>query len=211
MAGSAEERAIRDAVVPVLRANIPGARIVHELNVDHGQCRVDLAAIGTERVTFVEIKSGKDTLNRLPRQIEFFERACHEFIVVLDTKFFGPRYEERLKPLLYGGGRVWWRWPRPGPDAPQWGPDSRGRWSMPRGGLRQGVEPHAMRLLELLWRDELYAECVRHRISVNSRSSRWPMIRDMALLMTGREISKAVCRQLRLRPMAEGDPPVGEG
>jgi hypothetical protein len=204
---SAEERVMRDGVVPVLREIYPGARIIHELNIDHGHCRADLAAIGETYIALVELKSAKDKLDRLPRQLEVFERASHHVIAVLDEKWFGPRYEDRLKPLLYRPGSEFWRWPRPGPDAPQWGPGSRGRWGAPRK-TGKGVEPHARRLLELLWRDELYDECVRHRISVGPRSSRWPMMTDMAWLMTGQEIAKAVCRQLRGRAMAEGDPPL---
>jgi hypothetical protein len=202
---SAAERTMRDAVVPALREICPGSRIVHELNVDHGQCRVDIAAIQERALIFVEIKSGRDTLTRLPKQVELFERCCHQLIIVMDGKFFGPRYADQIKAIgEYHTGRSWWSWPRPDPDSP---PYSRGKWHL-RGALHLGVEPHAARLLELLWRGELADECARHRIAAGSRTTRWDMIRDMAWLMTGQEIAKAVCRQLRKRPMAEGDPPI---
>lgn len=216
MSGSAEERAIRDGIVPRLRELCPDARIVHELNVDHGKCRVDIAAIQDERLTFVEIKSKKDTLDRLPEQVKVFSRACHAMIVVLDEKFFGERYAERLKAAgrfsVWSGDGVIWKWPRPcslNEPVKAW----RGLeydWQPAFFQARGAVEPHAMRLLELLWAEELRDECERHRIPCNSRSARWPMIQAMVLSMNGREIRRSVCRQLRQRSFAEGDVPLVE-
>ncbi|MBO9724286.1 MAG: hypothetical protein J7530_07925 [Novosphingobium sp.] len=72
------------------------------------------------------------------------------------------------------------------------------------------AEPHAAWLLEICWREELLTECRRPRIAATGRTNIPTMIRDMSLLMTGREIAQAVCRQLRMRSFPEADAPVYE-
>lgn len=209
MAGSQAERDIRDAVVDHLRASLPGARIVHELVV--GQCRADIAAIEPECLTLVEIKSKKDTLDRLKRQVEEFEPACHRFIVVADQRWFeefdyrngqgrGYRPGDGLDCVPIGSA---WRWPKAerGQFLYDWG------WQLPR---RTEWEPHAAKLLALLWKYELIAEAGKHGVAANTRSTIGTLIRDMTWMMTGREIAHAVCRQLRARHFPEADAPILE-
>lgn len=67
MASDAERR-IRDKAISLMREKWPTARIIHEL--DLGSTRIDLAAITEDRIILGEIKSERDTLSRLPRQME---------------------------------------------------------------------------------------------------------------------------------------------
>lgn len=209
MSGSEAEREIRDFAAAFLRRQRPAARIVHELVVE--DCRADIAAIETERVVLVEIKSSKDTLTRLSRQVSRFTAAAHMTIVIADKRWF--------EEFDYTGGGRGYRPTRELTKLPA--PVSLLRYPEPKEGeftyknhwqLRDHPrpEPHAAKLLGLLWKGELLAEAARHRIVSNSRSTVSSLIKDMVWMMTGREIALAVCRQLRARPFPEADAPILE-
>jgi len=205
VSGSASERAIRDAVASRLGQMLPEARIIHELVV--GGCRADLAAVTEERVTLVETKSERDTLKRLPEQVRQFERAAHEVIVVAHERWFdtspyrngSPRFVPCEDLAAVSGQYGLWAYPEI-TDRPVYG-----SWSLHRFPSTR-PEPHAARLLEMCWRAELLEECHRHRIAVGSRATRPVLIRDMAWLLSGKEIARAVCRQLRKREFPEAGP-----
>jgi hypothetical protein len=211
---STAEREIRDAVVARLRALRPEARIVHELNVDTGRNRIDVAAISSEELIAVEIKSERDKTNRLVEQAQAFAAVSHHLIVCAHEKHWSKASWQRddlppselpalKKASIAGPGPTLWRYPEIE------GGYREGEWREPRDRFsKRQWQPHATRFLDLLWRDELFRVCRRHRIPVDSRSSRLPMIGDCAWLMTGREICRAVCAELRCRPFAEADPPV---
>lgn len=218
MTRSADEAEIRAFAVDRLRRLMPSARIVHELNVGgQGTNRIDVAAITTSAIVAVEVKSRKDTLERLSEQWPAFTRCCHFVIVAAHEKHFAefrePIWrddvpsERRLNhPLFFdrwGMERHVWRYPEP-PREP------RKQWQEFHP-LKDTIEqPQALHLLRMLWADELREECARHRVSCNNRSTRPDMITDMIWHMTGREICMAVCRQLRARSFAAADPPVYE-
>lgn len=208
MAVSAEERAIRDAVAAHIRATKPNARVIHELVV--GGCRADLAAVEPERITVFEIKSCKDTLDRLPNQVKQFTEATHETIVVADVKWFKP-YDSGRPGYIpgpgldmgYHRGLSLWRYPEPPADETYCGH----RWRYETPSLHQ---PHAAKFLHLMWRSEMLDEAFRHHIAVSHRTNMTDMARLMAWHMTGREMARAVCRQLRMRKFPEADAPVQE-
>ena len=210
MSGSSAERAIRDGVHDWLRVNVPEARVIHELVV--GGCRADLAAVERERVTLFEIKSSKDTLTRLPEQVRQFARAAHETVVVADERWFDRTPYNNGLPRFVPGDALLdackheaeiWAWPH---DPTR---NLYGAWKFRRSWSAE-PEPHAARLLELLWKEELLRECFRHQISATSRTTCPTMIRDMAWHMSGKEIARAVCRQLRQRAFPEADAPIAE-
>ena len=222
---STAEREIRDAVVARLRELVPSARIVHELNVaGQGSNRIDVAAIRPDGIVGVEIKSEKDTLKRLEEQWTVFSRCCHYVIVAAHEKHFAEYRDERWRddvesdsdlnhPLFfgkYGQRRYVWRYPRPDDaNKSRWGASRPWQFSfaadvVPRRPLSN------VDMLQMLWASELREECGRHRIAANSRATCPWMIREMAMLMTGREVRDAVCRQLRARSFAEADAPIYE-
>jgi hypothetical protein len=180
---------------------------VHELVV--GECRADLAAIEPERLILFEVKSEKDTLDRLPRQVETFSRLAHAAVVVAHEKWFDRIPYNNGTPRLvfpHDARRAHvWCWPEV--DTAAYPMAFVYRWQAPRTSLRQ---PRAYDFLQLMWRDEMATEAARHRISAGPRASMVAMAEQMAYLMTGREIAQAVCRQLRQRPFPEADPPKGE-
>lgn len=225
MTRSADEQAIRNEVVARLRELLPGARVVHELNVaGQGTNRIDVAAITTDFIVGVEIKSKKDTLKRLDEQWAAFVKCCHLVIVAAHEKHFAeyrspsdredvPPEIDLNHPLFLGKYRQRdhvWRFPRPPDDAAQrfWRRNGE-RWLFdPWRDIRPKLPPRSTDLLQMLWANELQSECHRHRLSATSRSTRFTMMREMALMMTGREVAQAVCRQIRARTFAEADAPI---
>lgn len=207
MSGSPSERAIRDALVAHLRAVAPRGRIVHELVV--GECRADIAVVEPERLILFEIKSERDTLDRLDRQMKTFAALSHGAVAVLHERWFDRTPYNDGKPRMafdgaHGGFDVW---SFPAPDLAVYRYASAYRWDTPRPSIRQ---PRAFDFLNLMWRDEMAVEAGRHRISCGPRANMAQMAEQMAYLMTGREIARAVCRQLRLRSFPEADAPISE-
>lgn len=220
---SSDEREIRDAVATRLRELVPGARVVHELNVcGTGSNRIDVAAIGPELIVAVEVKSKKDKLDRLDEQWPAFNACCHHVVVAAHEKHFvaHPEVNDRIRDELpreltlnhplFVTKRFWghkvWRSPRPEADdllrKDTWMFST--HWDRVRGA--KPAQPRAAAMLNMLWAEELREECARHRLDGGSRRTRPDMIADMVWMMTGREICQAVCRQLRARVFAEADP-----
>ena len=198
MAGSSAEREIRDATVARARSLMPGARIIHELVV--GGCRADVAAVERDRITLFEIKSEKDTLDRLEKQAATFHKSAHATIIVAHEKWFNGR-GWFSGPMLSG---TVWRYPEPERKA-SWTPHV---WDLPRQSLKQ---PAPRIILDLMWRAEMVAEAVWHGLPAVRRMSMEKIKDEMAWAMTGRQIAEAVCRQLRARPFPEADPPIIDG
>lgn len=208
MAGSAAEREIRDYAAQRLREMRPTARIIHELVV--GSCRADLAAVESDHIAVIEIKSQKDTLSRLEKQVKTFAEATHEVIIVAHERWFdtspyangNPRFVPS-EPLQCGFQHDIWAYPEQ-----QRSSDGYSKWSVSPWQRRQH-QPRASAMLGILWKYELQAECFRHSIAASKRTNMHDMIRDMCWLMTGKEIAEAVCRQLRQRHFPEADAPIG--
>lgn len=217
--GSADEEEIRDAVVARLRQIMPGARIVHELNVaGQGSNRIDVAAIGKQAIVAVEIKSRKDTLKRLDEQWEAFARCCHYVVVAAHEKHFvkhrepgwGDHAPTEIR-LNHPGFDRWerrnrvWRFPRPEREPHRY----EAPWTFcPVKDVAK--QPKASAMLGMLWASELRAECARHRLACDARRTMPVMVADMVWNMTGREICEAVCRQLRQRAFVRADAPIVE-
>lgn len=167
---------------------MPDARIVHELNVDVGACRVDLVAVAPDRLAFVEIKSRKDKLDRLREQVRRFAPVCHGLAVLYSSERWS--YEAVSAATDYRCDH----WPE---DRPEW-------WTFrPRF-----APPHTGAMLNLLWREELFDEARRAGFQPHARVSRSPLMRTLWEGLTGREVVAAVCRQLRARNFAKADAPI---
>lgn len=73
-------------------------RIVNEMGIDKGQSRVDVAVINGIMHGY-EIKSDLDTLDRLPRQMEYYNRAFERMTIVVSRN-----YVDDVKKLIPN----WW-------------------------------------------------------------------------------------------------------
>lgn len=83
---SSEEGQMRDLMVTELRRRWPGARVIHELPLRYSTRRIDLAAVTTNKIVAVEIKSTRDVADRLEAQIRGFAPICAKIIVALAPK-----------------------------------------------------------------------------------------------------------------------------
>ncbi len=191
---SAAEQMIRGATVEAIGRLLPDARIIHELACPPR--RADLAAVTTDRVILFELKSERDTLDRLDDQMAVFAGYAHVAVAVIHEKFFdtkpynngGPRF---VGPVLPGLHSITWAFPdrRRGTCT-----DKLYEWKIPDTGLWQ---PPARALLGLLFCDEQRAVLRRHGLPVGGNG--WLRTDRLAYHLTGQEIAIEVCRELRAR------------
>lgn len=197
MQRSAEEFAMREAISAWGRARWPRARVVHELVV--ADRRIDMAFIEPDNLVGVEIKSSRDTLDRLESQIRTFCEYLPCVVAALapkwgthgiapccgaDDSFF---CDATADPAIYGVGRI---------------------------AVRRQV---TVQMLRLLWAAEARAVAARTRVSFDKRLTLRDAIPMLARALTGDEIVREVCRELRARdafPRHAGhptsDPPIIE-
>ncbi len=199
---SQSERDIRQAVVSRARELWPTARIIHELNVEHGAVRADLAAVTEHEIVLFEIKSERDTLHRLSNQLRHFQPVCHHLIVAAHERWCrGSKYPNcDIDPILrHAGCGKLWQYPEP-----------EGRWGLRHWTVHSTANrPWPHRLLRLLWTEELQAVGAAQGIDRVHRLAGYKLADQLALQMSGADIEHAVCRALRARPFAEADEPVG--
>lgn len=187
---------MRDAVETWGRQRWPKARVVHELVV--GDCRIDMAFVSPDDLVGVEIKSSKDVLDRLDKQLRVFREHLPEVWLAVAEKWRDVREDHWQGTFVVGETGVEMSVPTP-------------------SGVRLPVTPPNRNwtcypaMLALLWADELRAVASRARISHSPRAAAYKLRPDMARLMTGDEILKGVCRELRGRnAFWKADPPIIE-
>lgn len=185
MASEAEER-IRSKCEAALREQFPDARIIHELVVHQGSCRLDLAAVTPSRIVVVEIKSERDVLTRLPQQVKEARRVSDLFRVVVTDKHL-----EKARELA-----GWLETATEDQVARSIGCSYATKQLM-------GTPINAPARLAMLWADELriVAEC-------GSRFNRTDCIFKASEYFTGAEVRRRVCAALRARHYPRADPPI---
>ncbi|UAW08029.1 hypothetical protein Mx4_p30 [Myxococcus phage Mx4] len=132
---------IRQPLSQFAAATCPGARVLHEVGLLHGQCRVDVAALSPARLHGWEIKGDTDSLKRLPAQVEAYSRVLDRCTLVV-----GDVHLAAAEPLLPS----WWGVLRP----------VRTHWGVAFEVVRQGADnpfrEHPS-TISLLWRGEAEA------------------------------------------------------
>lgn len=196
MKRSSEEFEMRRILTPWLRNLVPGARIVHELVVG-GDRRIDMAAIGADTVVGVEIKSSRDTLDRLDGQMRRFKT-----VLPLTVLAVSPKWHDAAR----GYGHVITVDPT-GVDRRLHGTEYL--------SIRSIDRTVTVPVLWLLWAPELRNITARLRLSGNPRATMRQSIELLARRATGDEILREACRELRARdafPKSSGhpesDPPI---
>jgi hypothetical protein len=192
---SSEEFEMRKAIDAWGRQRWASARVVHELVVN-SERRIDMAFIGPDYLVGVEIKSSKDTLDRLSDQMKVFRR--HIPLVILAV---APKWRAGL---CIGGVDVFEV--DPSAEFPVRG------YSYYRQDLSVTVP-----LLGLLWAQELRNAAIRLGINSSAKATMIHNIATIAQNATGKEIIREVCTELRARdafPKSKGhppsDPPIGK-
>ncbi|WP_226552958.1 hypothetical protein [Celeribacter naphthalenivorans] len=209
---SEAEAAIREPVVARLRELMPSARIIHEIQcATWGPNRIDVLAVTRNRIAAVEIKSSKDKLDRLPKQISSMNGCAHHVIAALHSKFFS------VKDTPNAG--TWISAPKEARACQVWGfdlPDAHGadqyrehelssRWDKPMVCPPDGA-------IDMLWRQELREIASRRKLhTATSRLTIPELIDVIKWNMNWREITEEVCAALRARDCIEADPPIING
>ena len=218
MSGSLAEERIRAKAETLLRQRWPDARIVHELVLQQGGVRIDLAAVGPDFLALVEIKSEKDVLDRLPRQLTRASKVADEVWICVAEK-----HHAKVEAMR----GWWWRQAEEGTGVDalirraRYGDCMRGvRVFVERDGgnlqpdhasltvRRNLADPRA--LFDLLWAEEMRSALSRHFAdaplpAVSSKLTRDYMTRVAVESMSGREIRRAVCAQIRDRHFPRAD------
>lgn len=190
------DSALGDADVrPALRSRLleehtEDTLLIEELGLCRGQVRLDLAVVNG-RLHGYEIKSDRDTLRRLDRQLEIYNRVLDHATLVV-----GERHVERAIELL----PRWWGLLRI--DAAPSGP----RFTTLRQS-RRNPRRHGRTLVELLWRDEALALLERRGLDRGVRSKPRFAVWDRLCEHFGvDEIAAEVRRCLKARGESECPP-----
>lgn len=183
---SAAEERIRGKAEAALRFVYPDARIVHELVVKQGACRLDLAAITAHRLIIVEIKSEKDRLTRLSRQAQLARAVADGF-----TACVAEKHLKKARDIL-GFSHVC--------SEEEITQEIAGAWF--RREVMAGLCNSPARL-QMLWADELRAVAVS-----GPKASRGASILRASDGLPGAEVRRRVCAALRAREFPRADPPV---
>lgn len=218
MAGSEAEERIRAKVEASFRRNWPDARIIHELVLNQGGVRIDLAAVTRDRLYVAEIKSERDVLKRLASQVEVATRVAQQVWVVVAERHVGPVLAlndyhmtvPRDPPFIRADGVVFTTrlvrnenriiplgWCHLKTEA-----DGEGlRWAEPPPRNERRASPGDML-------DMLHAGELRWLVGGGLRSTREEMIRCAIETLTGKQIRQGVCACLRVRHFPRADAPM---
>lgn len=172
---------MRDAVMAWGRKRWPDVRVLHELVI--GTRRIDLLFVSTNDLAAVELKSGNDRLDRLEGQLREYSFYLPEIWVAVARKW-AKHKELRGHNLIVVDP----------PDVKERRP----------GKKPQRDELVCSRLLELLWQSEAMRIAQRTGVLPPVMHKRLPadhVKKLLARLLTGNEIIREVCTELRARPL----------
>ena len=201
---SPEEKLIRDAAIDRLRELLPSARIIHEINAQSFGNRIDVLAVTEDRIVAVEVKSEKDTLKRLRDQISAMNGVAHHVITAMHEKFLTCNTQ-------YNGRNIWnvpeeslgsmpWVFPK----AERHGllAEEYTNWNV-KDRFKKNVSCLPPYALHMLWADELKMICKRNGLK---QTGTMEIIRDrITWNLTGADVTKNICAQLRARKCVEAD------
>lgn len=200
---SEAETEIREPVVARLREMIPGCRIIHEINAETFGNRIDVLAIGEDRIAAAEIKSAKDKLDRLPDQINAMRRVTNDVFAALHEKFLSDLRGLAMPPKE-ARGAVTWIYPRATRKGHVECSDTwheRDRW-------RKVMRCLPASAINILWREELHAVCGSLGVRGISRLNMDQAADEIRWHMSGEQVTKMICRVLRERICVEADDPI---
>lgn len=154
-----------------------------EVGVCLGEGRIDVAAINGA-ITAVEVKSARDGLARLARQVELYGRVADLAVLAVER-----RYPERVLDLVPAWWGVW--------HVVEKGNEVRIR-VLRRPRRNKGVNP--LSLAQLLWRDEVF-ELLRERGLDRGLASatRWRLWETAVSELAIDDLAAEVRRRLRAR------------
>lgn len=178
-------RRVLRAELKLKHAAEPSTVIVDELGIS--DVRADLVTISDDHMCGFEIKSQKDTLKRLPKQVEVYSDVFNYCTLVADTKHI-----EKADAIIPS----WWGLVRSDYDA------ETGKTALVH--LREsGENPklEAITICQLLWKEETLEELKLRKIDRGVRSkARYHAWLKMSRELPVEEITQIVRNRLRTRP-----------
>lgn len=191
---------MREAIEAWGRAKWPAARVVHELVMDRGSVRADMAFVSPDHLVAVEIKSEFDDTTRLLQQAGMFRLAVPELWIASPHRH--TKDTDLIRYLMPSIGVALTDRDR------QIGPLP-AEFKVEDVHQAAPFQPWAEATLALLWRSELCAEAQRHNLVQNANRLTHAQLLSRMLRLTWPEQLAAVCRQLRGREAFwRSDPPV---
>jgi hypothetical protein len=166
-----------------------------------GECLRCNAAVGPDFIAVAEIKSEKDTLKRLHRQLYVASQVADECWLAIH-----PKHEAALDVLKKSGdtGEVGFKFMRGfGTTKVFWDRDERFLTPAPYTSYVPEPWPDPRRRFQMLWAIEMTRELAPlggghgNMGQKSRRAVEW---------FTGGDLRRAVCRQLRQRPFPRADP-----
>ncbi|MBN1529478.1 MAG: sce7726 family protein [Thermoleophilaceae bacterium] len=184
-------RAALDGVLQAAHDDDPETLVLDELGVCEGEARVDLAVINGAIAGF-EIKSDRDTLTRLPRQVVAYNRVFDYVTIIV-----GERYRRSARSLV----PRWWgiMLASDADDGVELAPVRQAR-------RNRAVEPYAV--AQLLWREEALKLLEVYDLAGGVRSKpRHVLWRRLAGELSGDVLAREVRERLRARAGWRSVPP----
>jgi len=173
----------------------PDTRIVQEMGVWSGSVRIDVAVINGELTGF-EIKSDRDTLDRLPVQADLYSRVFDRVHLVV-----GERYAAKARRLLPD----WW-----GITVARARADSLALFEDREAGRNPDPEPYLV--AQLMWRAEALALLDRYGLAKGFRSKTAEVIhnrlaRELPFDVLARHVRETLKRREGWLGKSVGDKP----
>jgi hypothetical protein len=182
--GDAEVRAILRRLLVRSQSIRTNSLIIEEMGLCQGLARIDLAIISSSIHGF-EIKSARDTLDRLEAQIAIYSSVLQRVTIVADAVHM-PEVREMV-PRWWGLWRISY----------EQGRLVSKELRQPRNNPR--IDPSA--LVQLLWRDEVIALLDQKKMMTGYRSKPRDVLWDRLIKsVTLTELCCLVARQLKSRP-----------
>jgi len=94
------DKLVRPRLREYLGVYYDSSHVYEELAINKGRTIADIAVFSEGETIGLEIKSGKDTLHRLPRQIESYDKFFTRNYIVVDDNHLAK--VERMVPIYWG-------------------------------------------------------------------------------------------------------------
>lgn len=177
---------IRSALREKLRsihADEPDTAIIDELSLSQGETRVDLAVVNGSFSGY-EIKSDRDTLYRLPRQLAVYELCFNTITIVIGTN--------HVASCADSVPRWWGIW-----EATRKTDGSVAIKERRKAKNNDKIAPQ--QVVQLLWRDELLTILQEIGIKTQTRTSRRQLWEMLVASLSSQELFRTVRERLRAR------------
>ncbi|MGI9229889.1 MAG: sce7726 family protein [Gammaproteobacteria bacterium] len=164
----------------------PNTQVINELGLAHAKSRIDVAVINGS-IHGYEIKSAKDSLARLPAQIEIYSKSLQKLTLVVASRHV-DRVVEMIPPWC-GVSEVL--------------TGSRGGITLkPLRKAERNPEVDVFVLAHLLWRNEVHGILVeRGAHQMTSRASRKDLYQELVEIVSESELVKLIKTSMAQRPI----------